>query len=69
MVVFYFLIFLILKEDLITVNEHLMTLMRMVVFYFLLDRIEKIVNEHLITGDFMVGPIENGCFLFSFRWN
>lgn len=67
MVVFYFLIFLNLKEDLITVNEHLMTLMRRVVFYFLLDRIEKIVNEHLITGKFMVGPIENGCFLFSFR--
>ncbi|ESR42627.1 hypothetical protein CICLE_v10013290mg [Citrus x clementina] len=67
MVVFYFLIFLNLKEDLITVNEHLMTLMRRVVFYFLLDGIEKIVNEHLITGDFMVGPIENGCFLFSFR--
>lgn len=67
MVVFYFLIFLNLKEDLITVNEHLMTLMRRVVFYFLLDGIEKIVNEHWITGDFMVGPIENGCFLFSFR--
>lgn len=67
MVVFYFLIFLNLKEDLITVNEHLMTLMRRVVFYFLLDGIEKIVNEHLITGDFMVGPIENGRFLFSFR--
>lgn len=43
MVIFYFLIFLNLKEHLITVNEHLMT------------------------GEFMVGPNEKGCFLFSFR--